>query len=400
MNKTETSAAGQATATGERKKVSIVNVQLSPFRIPFYNQLHDELSSRGIDLNYLHGEHWPHERDRSYECKLDWAQPIHNRFISFGRGRSAVWQTLPTQQLNESDLLIVTQENLILSNYPLILRRRLAGKRLAFWGHGVGPRSRSAGSVKEKWRHFWAQRADWWFAYTRRSVEALAQGGFPHDRISNLNNTVDNTGFQADMEKVSPQMLADISAACGINDQSAVGLFCGALYKDKRIDLLIEAADLLHQRLPDFRLIVIGSGAEAPMLEAAMKTRPWAHAVGPQSGVSKAAYFKLAHVVMNPGLIGLVVLDAFCAGLPVVTTGGDTPHSPEVVYLEPGQNGFFAEATPQAYADEVYNLLNNNNLYQKSRAAALAASKVYTMENMVRHFADGVEACLQRPIKT
>lgn len=382
----------------QRKKVSIVNVQLSPFRIPLFNRLKAELASRGVDMDYFHGDIWPAERNRNYECDLGWATQILNRFIPIGRGRYACWQQLPNKLLAQSDLVIITQENMILSNYPFIIRRRFARKHLAFWGHGISPRTFSEVSLGERWRRVWLKKADWWFGYTQKSVAALTLAGFPRDRITNTNNAIDNAAFESDLGNVTEAMKDEIRQRCNLEENSIVGLYCGALYVDKRLDLLVEAADLIHQNNPNFHLIVIGSGSEAEYIKQACSTRPWATNVGPKSGVEKAAYFQLAEIILNPGLIGLVVLDAFCAGLPVVTTGGDTRHSPEVAMLEENLTGFFPAPTPQAYAQTVIDLLADKERYAKSCHAAIQAGKKYTIDNMVQHFADGIEACLHRPI--
>lgn len=381
-----------------RKKVSIVNVQLSPFRIPFLDQLRAELNARDIDLDYFHGDIWPAERDRNYECNLGWATKVPNRFIPIGRGRYACWQKLPNKLLAQSDLVVITQENMILSNYAFIFKRRLSAKRLAFWGHGISPRTHSSASLGERWRHIWAKKADWWFGYTQKSVDALKLAGFPEDRITNTNNAIDNSAFQQDTENVTEKMLAEIRAQCNLDQNSVVGLYCGALYADKRLGLLIEAADLIYKKNPNFRLVIIGSGSEVAFIEKAMLTRPWAKAVGPKKGIEKAAYFKLAHLILNPGLIGLIVLDAFCVGLPVVTTRGDTHHSPEVAMLEDDVTGFFSEPTPEAYAQTVIKLLEDKVAFTTSREASLNAGKKYTIENMVQRYADGIEECLRRAI--
>ena len=379
-----------------RKKVAIVNVQLSPFRVPFFNRLRAELGSRNIDLTFMHGDIWPAERSRNYECELEWAIKVPNRFIPIGGGRYACWQQLPHELLAHSDLVVTTQENMILSNYPLIMKRRLAAKRLAFWGHGVSPRSRSVASLGERWRRIWTNKADWWFGYTQKSVEALQLAGFPQDRITNTNNAIDNAGFQQDAESVTELMLSEIRKQCNLEQNSVVGLYCGALYADKRLDLLVEAADLAHRKHPEFRLIVIGSGVEAGYIEEAFKTRPWATAVGPKTGVEKAAYFKLASLVLNTGAVGLIVIDAFCMGLPLLTVQASM-HGPESAFIEEGVNGFFTDPNPQAFADAISKLITDKDLYQRIRAGASLAGQTYTMDNMVQHFANGIEQCLQRP---
>jgi L-malate glycosyltransferase len=380
-----------------RKKVSIVNVQLSPFRIPLFNQLRAELRLRNIDLYFIYGDVWPAERDRNYDCSLDWAIKVSNRFIPIGGGRYACWQQLPHPLLEQSDLVVMTQENMILSNYPLILKRRKADKRLAFWGHGVSRKSHSTDSLGERWRRIWTNKADWWFGYTQISVDALKHAGFPEERITNTNNAIDNMAFLQDAEKVTGSMLATIREQCKLDEDSVVGLYCGALYADKQLDLLVEAADLVHQQNPSFRLIVVGSGAEAGYIETAFRTRAWATAVGPKSGVEKAAYFKLASMVLNTGAVGLVVIDAFCMGLPILTVK-EAMHGPESVFIEEGTNGFFTEANSAAYAEVISSLIRDQDLYARIKEGAERSGRKYTINNMVQNFANGIEACLEQPL--
>ena len=50
--------------------------------------------------------------------------------------------------------------------------------------------------------------------------------------------------------------------------------------------------------------------------------------------------------------------------------------------------------TPEAYSEAVLALVTNPVLLATMKQAALADSERYTLENMVRHFADGIEAAI------
>ncbi len=382
------------------KKVTLVTIQLSSYRVTFFEGLKQVLKSMNIDLQIVYGEIWPEQRDRNYEAHVAWGTRIRNRFFPIGKNNYVCWQALPKEMLEQSDLVIVNQENKILSHYPEILKRNREGKRIAFWGHAVGPRSKSPTNFKERWRGIWINRADWWFGYTQKSIEALSRAGFPEDRITCTNNAVDNSAFIQDGEQVTEAMLEAIRAECNISASSRIGLYCGAFYADKRLDLLFAAGDIIYATNSDFRLLIVGSGLEADYVKQACATRPWAFAVGAKGGVEKAAYFKLADMVLNPGLIGLIVLDAFCAGLPVITTGGTTQHSPEIVYLEHNVNGIVTQPNAVAYAAAVLALIDDPAQYRAMCAAASVAGKTYTQENMVLLFAQGIQACLARPPKS
>ncbi len=98
---------------------------------------------------------------------------------------------------------------------------------------------------------------------------------------------------------------------------------------------------------------------------------------------------------LNPGLVGLGILDAFCAGLPLLTT--DVPgHSPEIEYLEPGRSGLVTAPNAAAFAAAIDALLVDPGRLAGMRAAAEEASRRYSIEAMAENFAAGVKRCLGR----
>jgi glycosyltransferase involved in cell wall biosynthesis len=175
-----------------------------------------------------------------------------------------------------------------------------------------------------------------------------------------------------------------------------VGLFCGSLYPAKKLELLVAASDLIRARIPTFTLVVIGDGPSKPLLERAAGTRPWLRLVGVRQGAEKSVFFRLANVILNPGLVGLHVLDAFAAGVPLVTAANSL-HSPEVAYLQHGVNGLLVGDTPAEFGGTVVALLEDPRRRAEMARAALASSRQYSLENMVQRFAQGIQACLEAP---
>lgn len=129
------------------------------------------------------------------------------------------------------------------------------------------------------------------------------------------------------------------------------------------------------------------------MVEAAARGCPWLHYVGPRFGRDKAVHYRIADAVLNPGLVGLSIMDAFGAGLPLITTDY-YGHSPEIDYLEHGVNGWMTPLDPARYADAAARLLADRPRLREMGRAALAASQRLTMEAMVQRFAGGILACL------
>jgi glycosyltransferase involved in cell wall biosynthesis len=369
-------------------KVTILQKRLFFYKMDLFERLKKNLEKYDIELHLVHGQASDAESVRKDEGALDWADRVKNRYFRLF-GHDLCWQPFP-QCLEDSDLIVLMQENSIVSNYLFLLNRYFNRKyRLAYWGHGANFQSISPNGLRERWKKIFAVQVDWWFAYTELTVNVIKKTGFPDNKITCLNNAIDTSKFINDINNVPLSKINKIKSQLGMKDDSQIGLFCGSLYAEKKLDLLVQAADLIHKSIPGFILVVIGDGPSAPQLREKLTSRPWAHCVGIKKDIEKAAFFSLAKVMLNPGLVGLHVLDSFCAGLPMVSTR-TALHSPEIVYLQHGINGFLTKDDPHAYANTVIQLLSDNNKYKLASEAAKSAAALYTLDNMVANYADGI----------
>jgi glycosyltransferase involved in cell wall biosynthesis len=280
-------------------------------------------------------------------------------------------------------------------NYWLLAARRF-GKgtsKLAYFGHGRNRQS-SPGRPAERLKRALVGAVDWWFAYTAGTAEYLAVQGFPRDRITTVENSIDIETLQRQLAQVTPEQIARTRAQLGITSEDApVALFCGSLYEDKKLDFLVHAAEKIRSRLPDFHLVIVGSGPDRAALEARIAGRGWIRFVGAKFDAEKAVYFRLANVFLNPGLVGLSILDAFAAGLPFFTTDLEL-HSPEVEYLDSGRNGVMTPFDADKFAESVtFGFVNRAALAHLSQGALETAARLGTA-NMARRFADGIARAL------
>lgn len=382
----------------ERKPcVAIVQYRLLHYRQPLFERLRERCAERNIELRLVHGQPSRSEASRNDVGSLPWADVVRNRYVRVG-GKDLLWQPIPAG-LRRADLVVLMQENRILSNYPKLFRWGVpAGQRVAYWGHGRNFQSDAPDGVRERWKNWLRNRVDWWFAYTDMSRRIVVDGGYPAERVTVLDNAIDNDGFRADLAAVGYERLQALRVQIGAAAGAPVGLYCGSLYPDKRLDLLVAAGDLIQRALPGFRLVVAGDGPSRDALLDAAATRPWLHWAGVQRGAHKAAWFRLADCYMSPGAVGLHVLDAFCAGLPMITTDSAL-HGPEIAYLESGRNGFVVAADPGEFADACLQLLSDARRRADIRVAATADAQRYTLDAMVERFVSGIERCLHTPRK-
>ncbi len=374
------------------KKVTILQDRLVHYRVGLFENLKALADEKEISLFLVHGQTSPLYRKRDDEGFLDWTVKVKNRWWTV-KGHELLWQPLPGYLL-DSDLIIMLQHNRILSNYRLIFGPQRHRSKIAFWGHGKNFQSKHPRGIRERVKRCLVKSVDWWFTYTATSAQVIEEAGFDRSRITVLNNAIDTKSFRSDLASITPREIDVLNKQYGIQGRSFVGLFCGTLYPDKKPDVMIEAGKIIKSKIPEFHLFVIGGGPSARPIEEAAQKCDWLHYVGIKKGKDKARFFRLSDVVINPGSVGLHVLDAFTAGLPMVTMA-DSQHGPEISYLVDGYNGYQTGNGPDAYANAILKLYSDKEAYRAICAHALLDSEKYTVEHMALNFINGIERCLE-----
>lgn len=375
----------------ETKHVCILQYRLLHYRVALFNQLREELFKSGIELHLVHGQPTKTELRKQDTGSIQWANVVENKYITIG-GKDILWQ--PQPEFNHKiDLVIVMQENRLLSNYSKLFFRNKHSPKVAYWGHGINFQSKNKNGLREKWKLFLLDKVDWWFAYTEMSADLLSAANYPKNRITVLNNAIDNNGFKEDLLSITSDKETELQEKINSNRSSKIGIFCGSLYPDKKLDFLVEAADKIHTALPDFRLVILGDGPSRDIIEKAIEGRSWMTWVGVKKGIEKAGWYKVSDIVLNPGLVGLHVLDSFCSGSPMITTK-EAKHSPEIAYLKDNKNGLIVDGDAKQYAGQVIKLLTDDALLDRLKKTALTDSHEYTLDKMVKSFSDGIVKCL------
>lgn len=376
-----------------RFKVCIVQHRLLHYRTAMFEQLRASCAAAGIDLSLVHGQPTPAESLRQDTAVLPWAISLRNRSLRIS-GRDWLWQPLQVST-RDTDLVVLMQESRLLSNYPWLLGWGPRHTRVAYWGHGRNFQSAAPAGWRERWKRLMLGRVDWWFAYTEATRAIVEAAAYPRQRITVLNNAIDNSRFAAELAAISAAQVAALRQSIGAGAGSVVGVYCGSLYPDKRLPLLLEACAVVAAQRPDFRLVVMGDGPSRDVLRRAANS-PWLHWVGVRRGPEKAAWFRAAQLYLSPGAVGLHVLDSFVAGLPLITTD-DALHGPEIAYLLHDENSLICPGNSAAYAQTVLALMGDLARRDRISAAARAAAEQYTLASMVERFTQGMLACLQAP---
>lgn len=364
-------------------RVLIVQRRLTGYRVPFFEALRAALPAAGFELRLAVGQGTESERLRDDAATLPWAMPLATRYAL---GDRLCWQGL-APALQDMDFVVLPQENKLIAQWPLLLRRQPF--RVALWGHGTDLLAGPAGAPAQSFKRALLRRADWCFAYTERSARVMRRDQ-PDARIAVLQNSVDTAALRRDLAQARELDRRALRRLLGLHDGPLV-LFLGSLYQDKRLDLVIDAMRRVLQQVPQAQLAIAGAGPLAPWVATQSAALGAAHLPGAVHGLDKARWLAAADLMLNPGLVGLGVLDAFVAELPLL--GCDDPaQMPEFEYLQHGHNGWLVPRDAPALATAVLQLLNDAPLAARLREGCRRSAERLTLDAMVQHFVAGLVA--------
>lgn len=371
-----------------KKNVLIIQRRMTEYRVPMFEALRARLAQDGVTLQVAYGTPTALEALRNDAGVLPWGMEVPCRYLGSGKFQ-LVWQSIPRRFLKEQDLIIIPHENMLLLNHLLLFQRRRPDRqKLAFWGHGANFQSREKKSIRERFKTWTARQVDWWFAYTALSAQKVMAGGFPAERITCLNNAVDVGSLQKWRGSITDEERVAILRELGLQG-TRVAVFIGGLYREKRLDFLFAAADELRRRLPDFELLIIGNGPQGGLVREFTVSRPWCRWVGARHNREKALYVSIGQVMLNPGLVGLNILDSFALGVPLLTTDCGI-HSPEIAYLESGRNGIMTVNDLHEYVHTTARLLTEAGVRQTLAHHCAQDAERYSLGNMVSNFRTGI----------
>ena len=366
------------------KKVLIIQKSLVQYRQEFFELLRKALEEEDVELNLIYGKQKNEEGLKNDEVDLEWSKYIPNKTIKLGH-INLLWQPC-IHALKHQDLVIVESANRLILNHLLIINRRFSSFKLGFWGHG-----RNMQDAPKSWgnrlKYLLVKHCDWWFAYTAGVKNSLADLGYPEQQITAVQNAINTNLLVEQYAQISAVEAAELKAELGIVGNQ-VGIFCGGMYPEKRIEFLLACCMKIKEEIPGFHMIFIGSGIDAPKVIAAAEQFEWIHYVGPKFGKDRVKYFKISALFLMPGLVGLGVLDSFALETPMVTTQYKF-HSPEIEYLEQGKNGLMVDNTVAEYTHAVVDLLRSER-YKLMWEYCKHSAEKYTVENMVENFKTGI----------
>jgi len=173
-------------------------------------------------------------------------------------------------------------------------------------------------------------------------------------------------------------------------------IFVGRLIREKNVELLLKAAEIIREDIPDVRIVIIGDGPERTKLESLSKKLGISRNVDflgfleTHGGV--IACMKASKVFAFPSLregFGIVVLEANASGLPVVTVDHEMNASKDLIVG--GKNGFVVKLDERDFAEKILTALEKR---KKMKTSALNIASKYEWDEIVKEIEKYYEGIL------
>jgi glycosyltransferase involved in cell wall biosynthesis len=385
---------GQVTTRRKRqgrgfvRTVTIVQDYVPAYRVPFFEQLKDRLSTDGLKLRVIYGAPDRRQSLRGDSAEVAFAEPLRRFDVSVGNKRYSIRDL--RSAIRDTDLLILEQARRQLDTHILLglPRRQL---KVALWGHGIDhakvPTEYERSLMKRLTR-----KADWFFAYTERSARAVSVYGFPPNHITVVNNSLDTSQIRRQGEGLTEVELESFRQRLKYPNGPIV-LFIGALIPEKRIDHLVGIFSEASQTVPNLNLVIAGRGPEEERINQAKRDGLAITTVGHADAALKALLGRVATCLLVPDQVGLVAVDSFAMRSPIVSTAHGR-HGPEHAYLEADSNALLTSPDLVSLAAGVVRLCLDSRLQNRLLIGCDASYRTYRLDGMVSRFTSGIRDAL------
>lgn len=361
-----------------RPRVAITQPYVPAYRVRLFELVVGSLADLGVDVHVFYGgdaEQMRRRRGRGDMADVPWASEVVTRVVRVGRtGRHLVRRRIPGGW--RDGVLVTEMQAGNLDGVLAAVRRR----PFVTWGHGASYTADEvpAAARVESWVN---RRAAHVLTYTeagRRSV--LRASGLPADRVTSFDNATDTTALQRELGLLDAVALDRYRSSIGLPADASPALVLGALNEHKLPLLVRDAALRAFGQDPSAWLLVGGDGPAAPVFRDLAERTGRVILLGQLGTADVARAGAVSRLLLNPGRVGLVAVDALALGLPVLTTDAGR-HAPEVDYLTEGIDLF---TVPGASSDVAEAWLRLAATDRPTRSRAQVPSTEVAADRIVR----------------
>jgi glycosyltransferase involved in cell wall biosynthesis len=185
--------------------------------------------------------------------------------------------------------------------------------------------------------------------HTNAKLYALRYGA-SDDQVTVIHNTINDAKIRVIPKAEARKEIFSLFPQIG---EKKILLFVGAILEEKRLDMVLDALDLLRRE--DLVFLVVGDGPYMEKVRRMSQNRTDVVLAGAVvDGVG--TYFDAADIFVLPGTGGLAINEAMAHSLPIVSGYADGSADDLVI---DGVNGYrLRSSSPGELADRIGNLLS------------------------------------------
>ncbi len=231
--------------------------------------------------------------------------------------------------------------NVSLLVFSIIKRILYPRKRIYLWTHGYyGKEGRIE---KFFWKRPLLKMADGVFVYGNYARNLMIEDGFDKNRLFPIHNSLD---YDEQLQIRKQIKVSSIYKDHFGNDYPVI-IFIGRLTVVKRLDMLIDALNLLRAKGESYNLVFIGDGVEGDNLRSmveryGLKKQVWFFGEC-YSEKTNAELIYNADLCVAPGNIGLTAMHVLMFGCPAISHNDFAMQMPEFESIKAGITGDFFE---------------------------------------------------------
>lgn len=266
---------------------------------------------------------------------------------------SFYWQAGAYKNALNYGTILALGEPFNLSTWAILLKNKISRnkKKIYLWSHGWYGRE---GIIKKWMKQLFFGLADATFLYGNYAKKIAIQQGFKKSKLYVIHNSLDYENQIKIRNKLS---YSTIYREHFKNNYPTL-IFIGRLTQIKRLDLLVEAVNILKNRGEYYNVVLIGDGEDKKNIEEVIKKRDiksqiWFYG-GCYDDTKNAQLIYDADLCVAPGNVGLTAMHTMVFGCPVLTHDDFTLQMPEFEAINPGRTGaFFRYGDVKSLADAI-----------------------------------------------
>ncbi|MBI3168563.1 MAG: glycosyltransferase [Chloroflexi bacterium] len=172
----------------------------------------------------------------------------------------------------------------------------------------------------------------------------------------------------------------------GIGPDAPILLTVGRMDPEKRLEFIVEAFDLIANRVPNAHLVFAGDGGSRKSVEEkarATRAKDRIHFLGMVNRADLPDIFHDANVFLSASTTEvhpISVIEAIASGLPMVAVQDEAFEG----MIEEGMNGYLVKLDVNVYADTLADLLPDRERLKRFGSHSTVLSEKYSIEGQVR----------------